>query len=214
MALAAFERTHARSRPSQISSKKLFHISILSSVSYQSLLQIAEESSYALSGSIYFRKCTCRYIHPLLIKSIMAGISLLFLPPLLPPFWNAIKQDIHGKQSSCQKAKWKPCVCTQPPSPSARRRHFMHVNAAQKIASNNVVCLGWLHWTCFICSAAASIWRRKCELCGCWTPLSRTYIAPLKGMSGAYISRYCTLTRKLYSHMKQTAELPWTTWYV
>lgn len=34
------------------------------------------------------------------------GRDLSFVsPPLSPRFWNAIEQDIHGKQSSCQKAK-------------------------------------------------------------------------------------------------------------
>lgn len=83
-----------------------------------------------LNGSLYSMKCTCRYIHPPVIKFIVPGIFLLFLFP--HTLWYAIKHNVHGKQSSCRKAKWKPGVCTQPPTPSAGHQHYLHVNVAGK----------------------------------------------------------------------------------
>lgn len=86
----------------------------------------------ASNGSGYFIGCICRYILPLVIQFM---VQESIFPPSVSSFCYSLKQNIHGKQSSCQRAKCKSCCAYTPMSPSTGHWHFVHVNLTQKIAS-------------------------------------------------------------------------------
>lgn len=129
MAASPCEKTCSSSRPSKTDSQKLLHIT------YCPGFYI---NAYYKSQ----RRAAMLWMAQYILRNVLVGIfiywwsnsscqeSLYCFSPSPP--WYAIKQDIRGKKSSCHKAKWKPGVHTQPPTPSASCRHHLHVNVAGK----------------------------------------------------------------------------------